>query len=254
MGTADGPARTLEFAPVDVPDAPEVLAGLLRTRILSGELAEGSSLPPERVLVEQTRLSRATVREALRILQLQGLVVRRVGRAGGSVVARPAAEDVISWLDLFLQGRRLDTAVLLEVREILEPWCAALAAERRTEADLDELDARNAHMSNVLESLDAYLEANVAWHMAVADASHNELLASLMHALSKAVLRQTGGEHMNTTEVRASAVRAHAHVIEAIRAGDVQAARHRMARHVETFGSMILAAQPEADRQAPSRS
>lgn len=234
-------AGSLEFAPVDVPDAPEVLAGILRTRILSGELAEGSSLPPERMLVEQTRLSRATVREALRILQLQGLVVRRVGRAGGSVVARPAAEDVISWLDLFLQGRQLDTSVLLEVRAILEPWCAALAAERRTEADLQELDGCNQHMLDVLDNLDAYLDANVAWHMAVADASHNELLSSLMHALSKAVLRQTGGEHMNTTEVRASAVRAHAHVIESIRAGDAEAARRRMSQHVHTFGAMILA-------------
>ena len=232
----------LLVGPVDVPDAPEVLAGILRDRILSGELGEGVSLPPERILVEQTRLSRATVREALRILQMQGLLVRRVGRSGGSMVARPAPEDVISWLDLFLQGRRLDTALLIEVREIIEPWCAALAAERRTEADLRELERINAHMEAVLPNLDAYLEANVAWHMAVADASHNELLAALMHALSRAVLRQTGGEHVNPIEVRTSAVRAHAHILEAIQKGDTEAARRRMSRHVHTFGTMVLPA------------
>lgn len=240
----NGRNHGLQFAPVDVPDAPEVLASVLRGRILSGDLPEGTVLPPERVLVEQTRLSRATVREALRILQLQGLLVRRVGRSGGSVAARPAAEDVIGWLDLFLQGRRLDTAVLLEVREIIEPWCAGFAAARRTEADLAELEACNARMLEVIDDLDAYLQANVAWHMAVADASHNELLAALMHALSKAVLRQTGGEHFNTVEVRASAIRAHARVIEAIRAGDAETARRRMAQHVHTFATMLLRSEP----------
>jgi GntR family transcriptional regulator, transcriptional repressor for pyruvate dehydrogenase complex len=157
-----------------------------------------------------------------------------------SVIARPAAEDVIGWIDLFLQGRRLDTSVLLEVREIIEPWCAGFAAERRTDDDLRELDARNSYMLEVIDDLEAYLQANVAWHMAVADASHNELLAALMHALSKAVLRQTGGEHFNTVQVRATAVHAHSHVIHAIRAGDADAARRRMARHVHAFATMLL--------------
>ena len=227
---------------VDVPDAPEVLAGLLRSKILSGELAEGTPLPAERVLVEQTQLSRSTVREALRILQLQGLVSRRPGRGGGSVVARPSADDVISWLDVYLQGRRLDAAVLLEAREIIEPWCAALAAERRTDEHLAGLDALNRRMWDVIEDLPAYLETNVAWHTAIAEASQNELLASLMHALSRAVLRQTGGEHFNTDDTRASAIRTHERVTDAIRDWDPEAARRRMTRHVHTFAQAVLAA------------
>ena len=236
----------VEVGPIDLPDAPEVLASALRDRILSGELAEGVLLPPERLLVEQTRLSRATVRESLRILQLQGLIVRRPGRSGGSVVARPATQDVIRWLDVYLQGRRLETGVLLEVREIIEPWCAALAAERRTDEDLAALDTWNAELKQRVDDLPAYLKINVAWHTAVAEASHNEILAALMHALSLGVLRQTSSERFNTAEVRATAVRAHQLITDAIRARDAETAQRRMERHVRGFAGALLQSEATA--------
>ena len=79
------PARSnLLLKPVDVPKASDVLARELRERILSGELVEGTPLPAERELVKQTQMSRATVREALRILEVQNLVRVRAGRAGGA--------------------------------------------------------------------------------------------------------------------------------------------------------------------------
>ena len=244
MGAKEGlesSADQLELGPVNVPDAPEVLASLLRAKILAGELREGTMLPAERALMEQTKLSRPTVREALRILQLQGLIVRRRGRNGSPVVARPATEDIVGWLDLYLQGRRLETRVLLEAREIIEPWCAALAAERRTEEDLRRLQESNQQLGVAINrDLGTYLEANLGWHMAVADASHNELLAALMHALSRTVLRQTGGKGFNTVKVRTAVAQAHAAVTQAIEAGDAGAARRRMARHLDAFATALL--------------
>ncbi len=238
---ADGPgSRSLYLGPVDVPDAREILASELRARILSGQLPEGASLPVERTLVEQTKLSRATVRESLRILRVQGLIVTRPGRGGGSVVVRPAAEDVVDWLGVYLQGRRLDTGVMLEARAIIEPRCAALAAERRTPDDLTEMGAHNDRMRELIADLPAYLQANVDWHVAVAEASHNELLAAFMHAISNAVLRQSGGEHFNTPEIKMSAIHAHDLVMQAIRAGDAAAARRRMGRHVHAFAIALL--------------
>jgi DNA-binding FadR family transcriptional regulator len=79
-----GAARSaVQLSPIDVPKASDVLVHDLRERILRGEFAEGTALPPERELVVQTRMSRTTVREALRILEVQGLVRIRAGRAGG---------------------------------------------------------------------------------------------------------------------------------------------------------------------------
>jgi GntR family transcriptional repressor for pyruvate dehydrogenase complex len=232
----------MDLGPVEVPKAAEVLANLLRDRILSGEIAEGETLPPERSLVEQSRLSRASVREALRILKQQGLIVTRPGRGGGSVVARPSADDLVGSLDLYLRGQGWGrgNATLLEAREIIEPWCAALAARRRTDADLQVIDACNAAMRQVIEDLPAYLAANLAWHIAVADASHNELLAAFMHAVSKAVLTQTDSAEFNSPKVRQTAVRAHKRVTEAIRDGDPAQAHRRMATHVHGFGEALM--------------
>src|ERR1700690_2277313 len=101
MTSADDPSAEytpgraqLKLAPMEVPKASDVLANELRERILDGEFAEGMALPPERELVAQTRMSRATVREALRILQVQGLVRIKAGRAGGTFVQRPGRDSV----------------------------------------------------------------------------------------------------------------------------------------------------------------
>ena len=80
---------------MEVPKASDVLANGLRERILSGEFPEGTPLPPERELVTQTRMSRTTVREALRILEVQGLVRIKAGRAGGAFVQRAVLKSVI---------------------------------------------------------------------------------------------------------------------------------------------------------------
>ncbi len=118
--------------PVDVPKASDVLARELRERILSGELAEGTALPAERELVKQTQMSRATVREALRILEVQNLVRVRAGRAGGAFVQRPTSKSMASSVTMLIRGSKIKLADLMETREALEPFCAELAARKRT--------------------------------------------------------------------------------------------------------------------------
>ena len=94
-GAATKPSRSdIRLSPVEVPKASDVLAGELRERILNGELAEGAPLPAERELVKQTQMSRATVREALRILEVQNLVRVKAGRAGGAFVQRPTTKSM----------------------------------------------------------------------------------------------------------------------------------------------------------------
>src|SRR3954469_21217021 len=113
-----GDARsTIQLSPMDVPKASDVLANKLRERILSGEYPEGTPLPPERELVVQTRMSRTTVREALRILEVQGLIRIKAGRAGGAFVQHPGEESVADSLDLLIRGRRIRLASVHETRE-----------------------------------------------------------------------------------------------------------------------------------------
>jgi DNA-binding FadR family transcriptional regulator len=235
-----GAARSaVQLSPIDVPKASDVLVHDLRERILRGEFAEGTALPPERELVVQTRMSRTTVREALRILEVQGLVRIRAGRAGGAFVQRPGNESVTSSLSLLIRGRQLRLAAVHETREAIEPVCAQLAAEHRTDADLAALKAANAPIADPNSSLADFLQANVDWHVAVATATHNELIAAFMTALSRAIYTSTENEGFIDAEVRKVTARAHNSITQAIEKRDAEAAVRRMSRHVHSYAAAV---------------
>ncbi|MER7183755.1 FadR/GntR family transcriptional regulator [Streptomyces hyaluromycini] len=227
--------RTPRFDTLTVPKASDVLAAEVRERILSGEIGEGTALPPERQLVEQTGLSRATVREALRILEVERLVEIRPGRGGGAFVHRPGRESLANTVRLVIRGQQIRLEALHETREAIEPTCAALAARRRTEQDLAELDAANAELKEAGDDAQRFLRANVRWHNAVARAGDNELLIGFMSALSQSIHAATNLEQFTGADIREVTARAHARITDAIRAGDEAAAMRRMARHVCGF-------------------
>src|ERR1700761_8965247 len=145
---------------MQVPKASEVLANELRESILNGKFPEGTALPTERDMVTQTQMSRTTVREALRILEVQGLVRIKTGRSGGAFVQQPGGDSVANSVSLLIRGRRIRMAAIFEAREGIEPTCARLAAKYRTDADLTRLAAANAAIS-VDGPLEDFLQANV---------------------------------------------------------------------------------------------
>jgi GntR family transcriptional repressor for pyruvate dehydrogenase complex len=242
--------HAVRLSPMQVPKASDVLADDLRERILRGEFPEGTALPPERELVIQTRMSRTTVREALRILEVQGLVQIRTGRSGGAFVQKPGEESIASSVNLMIRGRQIRMAALLETRESIEPSCAKMAAERRTTADLDALERANDAIS-VDGPLSAFLTANIDWHIAVAVASHNELLTGFMLALSRAIYASTDNQGFIDTEVRQTTIRAHQLITEAIRDGDPKAAVRRMERHVHAYAEAVLKVEERTSIDVP---
>src|SRR6201998_2854260 len=155
----------LRLGPVEVPKASEVLAGELRERILTGELVEGDPLPAERELVKQAQMSRATVREALRILEVQNLVRVKTGRAGGAFVQRPTTKSMANSVSMLIRGRRIKLVDLMETREALEPFCAELAARNRADEDLPELARANEAIADPEADLTQFLQANLDWHV-----------------------------------------------------------------------------------------
>lgn len=232
------PAITL--GPVDVPKAPDVLARELRERILSGELPEGAALPAERELVKQTQMSRATVREALRILEVQNLVRVKAGRAGGAFVQRPSTASMANTVSMLIRGRQIKLADLMETREALEPFCAELAASKRTAEDLERLDRANDAIADPNADLSRFLQANLDWHVGVAAASHNELLIGFMTGLSQAIYAGTENASFVDESVRDVTARAHKSITRAIRERDAEAAGRRMRRHVHSYASAAL--------------
>jgi GntR family transcriptional repressor for pyruvate dehydrogenase complex len=229
------------LTPVEVPKASDVLARELRERILSGELAEGTALPAERELVKQTQMSRATVREALRILEVQNLVRVRAGRAGGAFIQRPSTRSMANSVGIMIRGQRIKLADLMETREAVEPFCAELAARNRTDDDLAVLDKANKDIADPDADLPAFLQANLDWHVGVAMAGHNELLIGFMTALSHAIYTGTENAAFVDDNVRAVTQRAHKSITTAIRGGDAEAAARRMRNHVHSYAKAALA-------------
>lgn len=207
----------VQLQPMQVPKASDVLANDLRERILRGEFPSGTALPPERELVTQTRMSRTTVREALRILEVQGLVTIKTGRSGGAFVQQPGGDSVATSVNLLIRGQQLRLIDLLETREAIEPACAGLAAKYRQDEDIAVLENANKTINDLDISLEAFLQANVDWHIGVAVASHNELLTGFMTALSNAIYSSTENKAFVDDEVRKTTYKAHKTITDASR-------------------------------------
>ena len=234
-----------DLTPVNVPKAADVLAGILREKILEGHLNEGVPLPNERDLGAQAGLSRASVREALRILEGEGLIATRVGRNGGSEVARPSSATIERSVGIFIRGQRIRLEAVLETRAAIEPPSARFAALHRTHVDLEEIEKCHATLeqASVAGDLPAYVRANLDWHVQVVRASHNELLIAFISAVSQSIYATTDLDGFNSSEVRNAVIRSHRRVMDAIEARDGDAAARRMDRHVAAYISDVQETQ-----------
>ena len=228
---------------IKVPKSSDVLADRLRQEILSDAYKPGVSLPTERELVSATGLSRGSVREALRILEAQGLVHTRAGRYGGTTVSQPTTDYLASHINIYARGRSIPVRALVEVRLALEPMVAALAAERRTDEDLARLHAIAERIEHTADyDIGAFLEENVNWHDAIAVASHNDLLHAFATSVSGLMFEASLLEEFASTEVRQRVCYAHAKILEAIEAGDAELARRRVERDVKAYAVILEAA------------
>ena len=222
-----------------MPKASDVLADHLRQQIMEGKLPEGTALPVERVLASSVGLGRGTVRDALRVLEIEGLVVTRPGRAGGSFVRRPDAATFERSLNVLLNGRGIRFRSLLETREALEPAAARLAALHRTDADVVALEKASSGLAEAAGDVPLFLQRNVEWHLAVGAASHNEIIEAIVNSLSRVILRSTEIEELNSAKTMEDTLNAHDHILAAIRAGNPDRAAAAMSKHVHTYRLLV---------------
>ncbi|WP_406001649.1 FadR/GntR family transcriptional regulator [Streptomyces sp. NBC_00829] len=209
----------------------------LRNQITSGEWPVGSRIPTEPELVEQLGVARNTVREAVRALAHNGLLDIRQG-SGTYVVATSELAGV-----MHRRFADADPRHVAELRSTLESSAARLAAERRTPRDLRQLDTLLARREEAWATGDAerFVAADATFHLAVVAASHNEVLTELYADLGDLLrdwLRDDVGH-----ELRPENHMDHARMVEAIRAGDGDAA----ATEAAGYPFMCLRSPSEAD-------
>ncbi|MGW0827289.1 FadR/GntR family transcriptional regulator [Streptomyces sp. NPDC002845] len=196
----------------------EQVIAALRNQITSGEWPVGSRIPTEPELVEQLGVARNTVREAVRALAHNGLLDIRQG-SGTYVVATSELAGV-----MHRRFADADPEHIAELRAALESSAAKLAAERRTEQDLKQLDALLVRRAEAWESGDteAFVTADTSFHMAVVAAAHNDVMTAMYADLGE-VLRDwlrwdVGGE------LTPGRFLEHTRLVDAVRAGDTASA------------------------------
>lgn len=228
------------IAPIVVPKGSDILAARLRDLIVRGHYTPGDFLPTERQLVIESGLSRTTVRDALRVLETDGLITTKVGRSGGAMVKLPGRASVTRSVELFVRTHGITLESLLECRVAAEPTLARLAAKHRTADQLAEISALHEKFVASVDNVALYKRLNLDWHLAIARTSGNEPLMALMEAISTPIRDAMDYQHVTTPELRAGAVKAHTVVMKAIRDQDADAAFKRMYRHVAAYRDIAI--------------
>jgi DNA-binding FadR family transcriptional regulator len=217
------------------------LAETLRERILGGSFGEGAFLPPERDMVDATGLGRGSVREALRVLEAEGLIRTKAGRNGGTFTTLPDADDLTHFVSVFVRGRKVPIRALIEARLTIESSLAYYAALNRTPAHIEALQEAAAQLEATPDGPE-FARRNLDWHYAIAAASQNELLVAFLGSIASAIARENDA-HSRAFEaegveaiLRPAVLRAHRAITDAVVAGDAQAAKRRMERHLRAYG------------------
>jgi GntR family transcriptional repressor for pyruvate dehydrogenase complex len=206
----------------------------LRAHVTEAGLSAGDRLPAERDLAASLGVSRASVKQAIVVLEVQGLVEARHG--GGTYLVRDTL-DVEPVEQLVERRKRLPE--VLEAREALETKLAELAAERRTDAELETIREALDFMRDEIDGGDNGVEGDRRFHAAVTAAAHSSLLAEFMKTIAEQItesrtesLRQPGRPSRSLAQ--------HTAIYEAIAAGDAKKAAAAMRKHVRTVAKVRL--------------
>jgi DNA-binding FadR family transcriptional regulator len=225
------------------PRLAEMVAASLRERIVNGELADGATLPTLERLVDDFGVSPPSVREALRVLENEGLITVRRGNVGGAVVHRPKAETAAYMLGLVLQSRQLTVQDLGTAVHELLTTCAAMCARRPNRARVVVPALRKAHdrvVAAIDESGPVFERCCREFHQTLVERCGND---SLVLVYSSLAWLWSAQEEVWTTRVvhdespspklRQQGVEDHAAIVDAIADGDVERTAEVTRRHVE---------------------
>lgn len=209
----------------------EQIVQQIEESILKGTLKAGDQLPAERELAQRFGVSRTAVREAVKVLREKGLVEAYSGR--GTFITDGTSQAVRQSLDLMIKiGQPEGSSHLVEVRGILEPEIAALAATRAEESHLAAMREAISVMDRSRQDPDAFIEADLDFHLALAEAAANPLILSLIDSIV-GLLRE---QRMGIFYVNGGPERGqfhHKRILETIEHRDPVAAREAMRAHLQ---------------------
>ena len=219
----------------------------IRDDILRGRRKPWDRLPPEQVLAEQFRVSRTGVREAVRVLESQGLVRVRHGYAGGVFVAEVGLTPVLGALETSLQLGQLQVNDLYEARVLFEPTMTRLAVDRGGDMILEQLEANVGRTKAMLSAGSDVFAANLEFHAILARGAGNQVFALVMQALLE-LLESLDREYPTNRGISRKAVHDHAELVAAFRAKDAARAEQVMVKHLRDLEGRFARIQEQMGR------
>ena len=217
---------------------PELVARRIADDILAQDLQPGATLPPERELTAAYGVSRGTLREALRILEANGIIAVVTGPGGGPVV-QPIRPDALTRnLSLLLRLSGTPLAGVVEARLALEPLTASLAAERATEEDVERLQEVVEQMATTVDNEESFLRLNRQFHEEIAKISRNSVLGFFAATLSSINDGHAAGVHYSTARMKGVNA-SHRRIADAIRDRDPKRAANEGKIHLEEFRALL---------------
>jgi len=227
------------FSPVSTSRVSQVIVDQIKVLIRNGSLAPGDRLPSERELCQRFGVSRVTVREALRVLEVTGLVSIRVGAHGGAFLTTPTTDQVGEGLADLIAMSALTAGEVTEARMIVELGALPLVVERATDDDIAELfDLVDEGRSALAE--DRYtMEMSAAFHIRLAECAHNDALTMLIQSFHGPLLMSLREAHEHAPVMGERGNDEHRALAEAIRARDLDGAQRVMREHIERTAQRV---------------
>ena len=206
-------------------------------RLILNKLKPGDKLPSERELAETLRVSRSSIRDAIRSLELMGLVEPRQGT--GTIVREVSSESVLNPFANALKRRRELVAELLDFRKMLEPPLAARAATHAADEDISEMEEILERQEAKQSRGEAAVAEDAEFHYSVALASDNSVVLKVLDILMD-LLRETRERSLQLEGRPQKSLAGHRRVLAAIKRHDAEAAKSAMRRHIEDVEEIVL--------------
>jgi DNA-binding FadR family transcriptional regulator len=226
------------FSPVNVDRVSQVIVDQIKALIRDGRLLPGDRLPSERELCQRFGVSRVTVREALRVLEATGLLTIRVGAHGGAFLTSPTTERLSEGLADLISVSTLTAANVTEARIIVELGILPLAVERATGEDIAALFEMVDDAEQELEAGAYDVEMSAAFHIRVAQCTHNPAIAMLVQSFHGPLLMSLAEAHQSAP-MSSRGIDEHRKLSQAIKDRDLAAAREIATTHLDRTARRI---------------
>ena len=219
------------------------MADDLAGHILATGMKEGDVLPNEREMTERFGIGRGTLREALRLLENQGVITIRPGPGGGPVVRRPRPGDLAGTMTLLLQFLDVPFAQVVRAREVIEPLLVRQAAARATPSHLVALQSTVDLMRAEVEDQATFVRENSIFHALLAEMAGNAVLEMVAETLRN--ITAEFGVVIYRSDTRAAVAQAHQRIVDALRAGDPDTAGREAGADMAEFRRYVESRFPQ---------